>query len=519
MNIDENELCKDPVCLMVENIVKVYPGTTALKDVSFKVRTGKVNVLVGENGAGKSTLMKILAGIEKPTSGRIIINGEEVKFKDTIEAEKKGIGIIHQELNLFPNLNIVQNMFMGAEKIKYKILLDPKAHMEKCKEILNRLQHPLDPNTRMGDLRVGQQQVIEIARHLNQENLKVLIMDEPTSSLSAAEVSILFKLIRELKNNGISIIYISHRLEEIMGIGDYITVLRDGSKVAEDKIANVDMKWMISNMVGTDKGFNSLQRKKKSIGDTILEVDNLNLPKPNGGYILNDVSFKLKKGEILGVYGLMGAGRTELIECIMGLRPEYTGEIKIRGVISRSKDIARQIENGFAMVPEDRQCDGIVQNLSICKNISLSNLGKYMKYGWLNRKQENADVDKMIADIHIKTSDKTLPIMSLSGGNQQKVVIGKGLLTTPKIFLMDEPSRGIDVAAKAEVYEIISKLAESGISIIVVSSELQEITLISDRIIVLSNGKITGEFSDDEISEQSLVEASYRGHTPYKTTV
>lgn len=509
----------EQLCLLAENIVKVYPGTTALKDVSFKVYTGKVNALVGENGAGKSTLMKILAGIEKQTSGKVYINGKEVNFKDTIEAEKNGVSIIHQELNVFPDLTIAQNMFMGFEETKHKFLLDPKKTKEVCSEILKQLEHPLNPETRMGDLRVGQQQVIEIARHLFRSNLKVLIMDEPTSSLSAAEVSVLFKLIEGLKKKGISIIYISHRLEEVMKIADYITVLRDGRKVAEDKIANVDIKWIVDNMVGSGRKFNKVERNRENVGINVLEVSNLSLPKKDGGYILRNVSINLKKGEILGIYGLLGAGRTELLECIMGIHPDFEGSIKINGKQIRPKSIADQINNGFAMVPEDRQKDGLIQTLNIGKNISLSSLNRYTKHGILNAKDEDSKVDEMIREIYIKVANKKLPILSLSGGNQQKVVIGKDLLTLPKILLMDEPTRGIDIAAKREVFDIINQLAEKGMSIIVVSSELNEVIDISDRIIVLSNGKVTGEFKAKDITEQSLVEASYKGHSPYATTM
>ncbi len=502
------------VCLYCKNIDKIYPGTKALDDVSFEVKTGKVNVLIGENGAGKSTLMKIVAGIETPSSGKIYMDGKEVSFKNTAEARAMGIGIIHQELSLFPNLNVYQNIFMANEHTSGKVLLDNKEHIRLANEALAKLEYPIDPNTIVGDLRVGQQQMVEIGRNLVQPGLRILIMDEPTSSLSSQEVEVLFKIINELKATGISIVYISHRLEEIMRIGDYVTVLRDGKLVAEDKVKNVSVSWIVQNMVGSDKSY---IKKDKGIDftkeETVLKVENLCLPKRGGGWLLNNVGFELHKGEILGIYGLLGAGRTEIFECIMGLRPEHTGKFYLYGEEMKIGNISQQIEKGFALVPEDRQREGLVQTLSIGKNISLSSLGRYAKAGTIDRKTESNAINETIKDIHIKVADANLPILSLSGGNQQKVVIGKGILTNPHILLMDEPSRGIDVGAKAEVFDIINQYAGRGLSIIVISSELKEIVAIADRIIVLSSGLLTGEFAGNEINEQTLVTASYKGHS------
>lgn len=503
---------KNAVCLHAEKISKIYPGTKALDDVSFDVLTGKVNVLIGENGAGKSTLMKIIAGIEQPSSGRLYMGEEEVSFKDPTEARRHGIGIIHQELSLFPNLNVYQNIFMAKEKTK-GISLDNRAHTEAANKILEKLEHPIDVTTLIGDLRVGQQQMIEIARNLIQEDLKILIMDEPTSSLSQQEVEVLFKIMRELTAEGISIVYISHRLEEIMRIGDHVTIFRDGKFVADADVKGIDIPWIVHQMVGEGKSYpkkdRNIEWKKR---ETVLQIKDLTLPKSGGGYLLDKVSFDLKKGEILGIYGLMGAGRTEIFECIMGLRPEHTGTIVLEDKVLNIKNISQQIDRGFAIVPEDRQREGMVQTLSIGKNISLSSLKNYVKGIFIDKKKENENIDEQIRDIHIKVADKNLPILSLSGGNQQKVVIGKGMLTNPKILLMDEPSRGIDIGAKTEVFDIINKYAERGLSIIVISSELKEIVAIADRVIVLSNGIKTGEFMGDEIKEDSLVLASYHGH-------
>ncbi len=501
------------VCLYCENIDKIYPGTKALDDVSFEVKKGKVNVLIGENGAGKSTLMKIVAGIESPSSGKLYMDGKEVSFKNTNEARAMGIGIIHQELSLFPNLNVYQNIFMANEHTKAGVKLDNKEHIRLANEVLARLEYPIDPNTIVGDLRVGQQQMVEIARNLVQEGLKILIMDEPTSSLSAQEVEVLFKIINDLKAQGISIVYISHRLEEIMRIGDYVTVLRDGKKVAEDEVKNISVSWIVTNMVGSDKSYT---QKEKNIDfskeEVVLKVEDLCLPKRGGGWLLNHVSFELHKGEILGIYGLLGSGRTEIFECIMGLRPEHTGKIYLHGKEIKVGSISEQIQKGLALVPEDRQREGLVQTMSIGKNISLSSMGSYAKTGFIDVKKEKAAIKEAIKDIHIKVADASLPILSLSGGNQQKVVIGKGILTNPDIFLMDEPSRGIDVGAKAEVFDIINQYAGRGLSIAVISSELKEIIAIADRIVVLSNGLLTGELTGSDINEQALVTASYKGH-------
>lgn len=511
--MEMTEKGSEAVCLHADHIDKIYPGTKALDQVSFDVRTGKVNVLIGENGAGKSTLMKIIAGIEQPSSGKIFMDGREISFRNTDDARKCGIGIIHQELSLFPNLSVYQNIFMAREKTKNGFELDNKKHVEETKKVLARLEHPLNPYTLVGDLRVGQQQMIEIARNLIQENLKILIMDEPTSSLSEQEVEVLFKVIRELTAAGISIVYISHRLEEILKIGDHVTILRDGKYVADAEVNDIDISWIVKRMVGSDKTYPKLDRGIDwSKRETVLQVKDLCLPKNGGGYMVNHVSFELKKGEVLGIYGLLGAGRTEVFECLMGLHPESSSEVFLEGKLIKIRSVAEQIERGFAMVPEDRQREGLVQTLDIEKNISLSSLKRYVKGIFLNPKEEDKNVEEQIKDIHIKVADRHLPILSLSGGNQQKVVIGKGILTEPKILLLDEPSRGIDIGAKTEVFDIIRQYAERGLSIIVISSELKEIIAIANRILVLSNGILTGELSGGSINEDDLVLASYKGH-------
>lgn len=508
----DNPITNPDNIMYAENIDKIYPGTKALDQVSYQLKRGKVNVLIGENGAGKSTLMKLLAGIEKPSAGKLYMDGKQVSFSSTRDAKAKGIAIIHQELSLYPDMNIFENMFMGSEITTGFHLLDDKEHARRAAEVLDRLEHPLDPYMKVSDLSVGEKQIVEIGRNLTDPNLRVLIMDEPTSSLSSQEVEILFKIIRDLKAHGMTLVYISHRLEEIMEIGDCVTVLRDGRIVAEGQVKDISVNWIVEKMVGHAKGYEAPPRNIDWAQKPVrMEVRNLCCPKKGGGYLLDHVNFHVKEGEILGIYGLLGAGRTEIFECIMGLRPEHTGDVYLDGEKMNISDISEQIQKGFALVPEDRQKEGLVQTLNIKKNIVLSSFEALARHGVLNRDKEKESSKNMIRDLHIKVADDGLPILSLSGGNQQKVVIAKGVLTNPKVLLLDEPSRGIDVGAKAEVFDIIRQYADQGLAIIVISSELKEVISVTDRVIVLSNGKVTGEFSGDEMTEQNLVTQSYKG--------
>lgn len=503
----------EEIYLHAEKIDKIYPGTKALDQVSFDIKRGKVNVLIGENGAGKSTLMRIIAGIEKPSAGKLYLQGKEVNFNSTVDARAEGIAIIHQELCLFPNLTVFQNLFMSSERTRLG-MLDDAEHRKLARQVLARLKYPIDPDTKVGDLRVGQQQMIEIARNLLIPNLKILIMDEPTSSLSEQEVDVLFNIMRELTATGISIVYISHRLEELMRIGDFVTIFRDGKLVADAPVKDIDVPWIVKQMVGEGKSYPKRATPVDwSKQETVLEVKDLTLPKSGGGYLLNKVNFSLHKGEVLGIYGLLGAGRTEIFECIMGMRPNHTGQVIKNGKVLNIESVTEQIANGFAWLPEDRQRDGLIQTMDIDKNIALTNIGEYASgTGLITKSEESAATDAMIKDVHIKVADKTLPILSLSGGNQQKVVFAKGALTKPEIMLLDEPSRGIDIGAKTEIFNLIYQYAERGVSLLVVSSELEEIIAIADRIIVLSNGIKTAEFTGDEITQDNLVKASYMGH-------
>ncbi len=508
----DNKTKTDDVILRAENITKVFPGTTALHNVNFTVYRGKVNVLVGENGAGKSTLMKILAGAERPTEGRLYLDGQPIAFKSVRDADRHGIGIIYQELNLFPNLNVAENIFMAREVMAHSMQIDHHTQLEQASALLARLEHPLDPRTLVSTLRIGQQQIVEIAKALSRD-VSILIMDEPTSALSNEEVEVLFRIIQELKNQGVAIIYISHRLEEILRIGDYITILRDGELKAEAPIASIDLPWIIEQMVGKES-ISALRPKEHEIQSEVLRVENLSLPRLGGGFTVDHVSLSVCAGEIVGIYGLMGAGRSELFECLMGLHPEARGEIWLAGKkIDASATLGARIRRGLTLIPEDRQREGLVQIMSVADNMTLASLWKFVKAGChLLNNQRKQSVNRIINELSIKVAGPQVEVNSLSGGNQQKVVIGKSLLTAPRVLLMDEPTRGIDVGAKSEVFQIMNRLAAQGMGILFVSSELKEILAISDRVIVMSKGKITGEFDRSEATEQALVTASAIGH-------
>jgi erythritol transport system ATP-binding protein len=509
---------EDQVILQAEQITKLFPGVLALDRVMFKAYRGKVNVLVGENGAGKSTLTKILAGVEHPTSGRLLLEGKEVTFKSARDAARAGIGIIYQELNLFPNLNVAENIFMARELKKNGVICH-RAQEEATAKILTRLEQPMSPRTLVSNLRMGQQQIVEIAKSLSQ-NVRILIMDEPTSALTSGETEALFRIIADLKAAGVTIIYISHKLEELLRIGDYVTVLRDGKLAAEAPASAVDVPWIIQKMVG--RTVRTAERKPNTMaakGDEILlTVEHLTLPRSSGGYTLEDVSFSLHRGEIVGIYGLLGAGRTELFECLMGLHPEATGLVTLAGEPIRDRSVGGRIEMGLMLVPEDRQRLGLVQTLSIARNITLASLARHLRAFVLSERKEISNASQKIKELAIKVSAPSNPVTSLSGGNQQKVVVAKGLLTQPKVLLLDEPTRGIDVAAKAEIFEIMGRLANEKLGILFVSSELPEVLAVADKILVLSKGKITGEFTHVEATEELLITASAAGHKVHGPT-
>jgi len=509
--LDPETAVSEDIILTAENITQVYPGTLALDNVSFNVRRGKVNVLIGENGAGKSTLMKILAGVQSPTSGKILLDGREIHPRSPLEATRLGIGMIFQELNLCANLSVADNIFLARETTRNGMIVR-KFQKQRARELVTKLEQKIDPDQLLGDLRIGEQQIVEIAKALAQD-VRILIMDEPTSALSATEVEVLFRIIRELKSRGVTVIYISHKLEELTQIGDYVTILRDGHKVAEDEIKNVNVTWMIESMVGRNPA-TLYTRKERQLGDVLLKVDNLTLPRSGGGYLLDHISFELRQGEVLGFYGLMGAGRSDLVECLTGARPQATGSIWLDGKPVTATTITGRIQSGFVLVPEDRQRDSLVPTGSVMDNILLASLNKYLRGIFLVPSLEKTATDSQIKDLSIRVANSQQPVTALSGGNQQKVVVAKGLLTQPKVLLLDEPTRGIDVGAKSEISEIMSRLAVQKYGVIFVSSELKEVLAMSDRILVMSKGTITGEFTHQEATEEKLVAASAIGHGP-----
>ncbi|UJW77464.1 sugar ABC transporter ATP-binding protein [Rhizobium sp. SL42] len=481
-----------PIGLSIRGGSKLYPGTQALKNVDFDLRMGAVNVLVGENGAGKSTLMKIIAGVEQLNGGTIELDGAPVVFADKSDATRHGVGIVFQELNLFPNLTVTENIFIGHEKTRAGIHIERAAQTEAAKALMKRLEQDIDPETPLGNLRIGQQQIIEIAKALA-ENARILILDEPTSALSAAEVDVLFRVIGDLKRQGVGIVYISHRLEELIRIGDYITVLRDGVITGSRSMQGVDIPWIVANMIGSaSKEFP--KTGDHALGNEVFRVEDVCLASPAGGYAVDHMSLAVREGEIVGLYGLMGAGRSELLECIMAQHPTSTGRLYIAGQPVREKSVSGRISRGLALIPEDRKRDGLVQIMTIRENLTLSSLPDFTRIFHLDLKAEVAKATEFVKRMAIKIASLEHPVSSLSGGNQQKVVIGKALMTKPRILLMDEPSRGIDIGAKAEIFRTMRRLASEGLGILFVTSDLDEVLALSDRILVMANGKLTGDF-------------------------
>jgi erythritol transport system ATP-binding protein len=494
------------IVLKADAVSKVFPGTTALDSVTFNVYEGKVNVLIGENGAGKSTLMKILAGVERASQGRILLDGEPIEIHSPHDAARHGISIIYQELNLCPNLSVAENIYLAREHKRFGVFVDKGFQKQQTTSLIQRLQQNIDPDTLVTNLRIGQQQIVEIVKALSQD-ARILIMDEPTSALSKTEVDVLFKVIRDLQEHGVTIIYISHKLEEIMQIGDTITILRDGRKVTEAPIYEIDIPWIIEQMVGKNPAA-LFTRSTHRIGTEQLRVENLTLPRVGGGFAVDHVSFTLHAGEILGIYGLMGSGRTELVEALAGAYSQASGKIWLEGKLLAGNSITNRIKGGLILVPEDRQRDGLVQTLSVANNMLLASLRTYLSGLLLKKQKEKNAVTTSIRSLYIKTSNPGQLIISLSGGNQQKVVVAKALLTHPRVLMLDEPTRGIDVGAKSEIFQFMNQLASEGYGILFVSSELKEVLAMSDRILVMSKGAIVGEFTAETATEEALVTAS-----------
>jgi erythritol transport system ATP-binding protein len=449
--------------------------------------------------------VKILAGIVQPTGGTLVLHGEEIALRSVRDADARGIGIIHQELNLCPNLSVAENIFLARE-LTVRGVLDKKRQEERARDLLARLEHPIDPATPVGELPLGQQQIVEIAKALGRD-VRVLMMDEPTSALSASEIGVLFRIIGDLKARGVAIVYVSHRLEELLGIADTVSVLRDGRMVAEAAASDVDTRWIVERMTGRAAGLAEVPQQHAP-GRELLRVEGLNLKAGSGRPLLRNVSLQLRAGEVMGIYGLMGAGRTELLECLMGLHPEMAGSIFLDSKNLSAMETSQRIAHGLAMAPEDRQVSGLVQSLSVLANMTVSSLSRFTKAGWLSPSKEEAAAERAASDLRIKAPGLRHSIESLSGGNQQKVVIAKCLLTEPRVLLLDEPTRGVDVGAKREIHAIIRRLAAAGMGIVLATSELEEVRATADRIVVMSRGQVTAEFAAADAADDALALAA-----------
>ncbi|SCM76938.1 Ribose import ATP-binding protein RbsA [uncultured Pleomorphomonas sp.] len=493
------------IVLSARNVAKVFGSIQALKGVNFDVRRGQVTALFGENGAGKSTLMKILSGVYKPTSGTIILDGEPIEFDSSTDARNHGISIIHQELSLAPNMTVRDNIFMGRE-IRTMKGVDFAEEERQCRLLLAELEENIDPRTKVEDLRLGQQQIVEIARALS-VNSRILIMDEPTSALSASEVEVLFKVIRDLKSRGVSIVYISHHLEEALQITDHAVVLRDGNMTAYAPRGDIDLEWIVRHMVGEHFNLGS-PPTGYPFGNVVLQVEEVTVVDATGNQkLVDELSLDVRAGEIVCIYGLMGAGRTELLECLAGRLTARHGKVALNDRDITRASIAERIAEGLVLVPEDRQRDGLVQTMTIGQNLSLANLRRLVRGLFTSRRLEREHIDNAIRRTTVKAGSPDHLIGSLSGGNQQKVVIGKMWSTNPKAILLDEPSRGIDIGAKAEVFRLLAEGAREGLAVLYTTSEVGECLSVAHRIIVMHKGKISAEFGSD-VTKARIMAAS-----------
>ena len=485
------------IILQMKDICKSFPGVKALDGACLNAYKGRVMALMGENGAGKSTLMKIMTGIYTKDSGTIFYRGNEVAFKGTKDSQESGIAIIYQELNLIQHMNITENIFLGRELTNSFGKIDWALMHEEARSILSLLNVEDSEKTLIKDLTIGKMQMVEIAKALSQ-NAKLIVMDEPTDALTDKETESLFKVIKELTSEGKSIIYISHRLKEIPAICDDITILRDGKFISEAEVKDIDENYIIEKMVGRTL---SEQFPNVSVtpGAEVLRVENL-----CGKYVKNS-SFTLKQWEILGISGLMGAGRSELVKTIYGYYKKFSGKVFIEGKEVFIDSPESGVNHGIAYVSEDRKGDGLVLGLSVKENMTLSSLKFFSSRLGLNKNAENKSVDEYIRKFGVKTPSPNQIIKNLSGGNQQKVAIAKALLTNPKILILDEPTRGVDVGAKKEIYDVINELKKKGLSIIMISSEMPEVMGLSDRIMVIHEHKISGTLSKDEFTQEKIM--------------
>lgn len=484
--------------LQMCGIVKEFPGVKALNQVDFTLLKGEIHALLGENGAGKSTLMKVLSGVYRKDGGEIKLDGKSIEITGPRQAQNLGIGIIHQEMNLVPALTVMENVFLGREPHKLLGFVDKQQMYKETSEVLNRLGSEIKPEALVGELSIGAQQMVEIAKALSYET-RILIMDEPTAALTERESEHLFKIVRQLAASGVGIVYISHRMEELFALSDKITVMRDGTYVDTviTKVTSFDS--LVKLMVGRELT-ERFPKKAAKIGAEVIKVSNFSRKG-----VLRDVSFTARAGEIVGISGLMGAGRTELARAVFGIDRIDQGEIFIDGTKRSIHSCIDAIKAGIALITEDRKNQGLVLPMSVGDNISLAVLGDVSTQSFISKAAENELIDRHIKELKIKTPNAAQLVKNLSGGNQQKVVIAKWLSTNPKVLIMDEPTRGVDVGAKAEIYHIMNMLAAAGVAILMISSELPEVLGMSDRILVMCRGRIAGEFTAQEATQEKIM--------------
>jgi ribose transport system ATP-binding protein len=495
--------------ISIDAIIKRFPGVTALDGVSIDIAAGELHAIVGENGAGKSTLMKIIAGVIGDFDGQLRLREKPVRFVGTRDAEAAGVSIIHQELNLVEQLSVAANIFLGREKRNRLGLLDDREMEREAAALLAQLECQISPRQLVGTLRVGDQQLIEIAKALSLKS-DILIMDEPTSALTEAEVARLDRVIARLRQRGVTILYISHKMDEVFRLADRITVLRDGKLVKTVIRSETNPREVTHLMVGRELE-NTHIGADRQVGEPVLAVRNLSLPWPGHAreWRLKDINFTVRRGEIVGIAGLMGAGRTELLECLFGASAQPPqGQIVLEGQPVRFDHPAEARAAGVALVTEDRKRLGLFSQLNVGENITLCSLRELAAVGMINRRREQSAAAGAISQLAVKTPNQQAAVTSLSGGNQQKCIIGRWLLTKPRVLLLDDPTRGVDVGAKAELYRLIDGLCRNGLGVVVTSSELPELLTLCDRILVLCEGRLTGEFVRAEATEQKIMEAA-----------
>lgn len=482
--------------LTLKNITKEFPGVKALDDVTINIERGTIHGLVGENGAGKSTLIKILAGIYQPNKGEIILDGKPCRFNSPIEARRAGISVVHQEIKLAEPLSVAENMFLGNVQLKNG-LVDWKGMRRRAREIVEDLGMDIDINAQVSSLTVAKKQIVEIMHAIN-NNSRILIMDEPSAVLTDRELEVMFRIVKQLRDEGITIIYISHRLDEIFGLCSNVSVLRDGRHIDTIPVASIDRQGLINMMVGREMG-QEYPKEVGNVGGTILEVKNLSRG------ILQDISFEVKSGEVFGISGLVGAGRTELARAILGIDKPESGEVYVRGKKVHYRTFADAIREGLGLIPEDRKLQGLVQIMSVKRNTTLVNMKRVLRAGVISSSLEEK-LSKEYADkLHVVTPSMETEVQYLSGGNQQKVVIAKWLFQNSEILFLDEPTRGIDVGAKVEIYRLINRMAKEGKTIIMISSEMPELLGLCDRIMVMHEGHKMGELNAAEATQEKIM--------------